>query len=262
MLIRYSIGLLISLAFTMAAFAQSAGDIRAILEEGNYAAAYAQAELSETADGQALAAEILLSEIMLGQAKKNKKQAKRARKLAKAALEIDPEHQNARLQHAIADGFVTRETGDVSAWMKKLPQKTHVIVQAYRDDFPDDPRGDALMGAWHLAIARKAGNKNAKKWFDASIAEGRALFLAARTEQPNDAVIALNYAFSLLALKDDDWEDTKEASSILEDLANMVPQDHLRQTLQTYGQEALSRIENRDDVRDYVGMFLDGETPE
>jgi len=42
----------------------------------------------------------------------------------------------------------------------------------------------------------------------------------------------------------------------------MVPQDHLGQTLQAYGQEALSRIENRDDVRDYVGMFLDGETPE
>ncbi len=259
---RYSLGLLAALVFATASFANGSPDLRAKLTLGEYEAAYAEAEQLKTADGQALAAEILLTEIMLGQAKKNKKQAKRARKIAKAALEIDPENQNARLQYAIADGFVTRETGDVSAWMKKLPQKTHAIVQAYCDDFPEDPRGDALLGAWHLAIARKAGNKNAKKWFDASIDQGRTLFLASRREQPGDIVIGVNYAFSLLALKGDDFSDTEEARLILTDLVNLSPSDHLGKTLQTYGQEALNRIEDRDEVRDYVGMFLDGKVPE
>ena len=115
MWIRYILGILASLALTLTAFANSSPNPRAKLMLGEYAAAYAEAEQSQTADGQALAAEILLSEIMLGQAKKNKKQAKLARKIALAALEIDPNHQNARLQHAIADGFVTRETGNVSA---------------------------------------------------------------------------------------------------------------------------------------------------
>jgi len=260
--IRYSIGVLASLLFTLTANATSSSDIRAQLMRGEFDAAYAVAEQSQSADGQALAAEILLTEIMLGRSKKNKKQAKQARKLALAALEIDPTHQNARLQHAIADGFITRETGDVSAWMKKLPQKTYKIVQAYRTDFPEDPRGDALLGAWHLAIARKAGNKNAIKWFDASIAEGRELFLSARMEQPHDAVISLNYAFSLLALKEGDLSDTEEARLILSELANMVPQDHLGQTLQAYGQEALIRIDSREQVRGYAGMFLDGKMPE
>ena len=261
MWIRYSLGLFIALAFAITSFANDSPDPRAKLRLGDYAAAYAEASESQTADGQALAAEILLSEIMIGQAKKNKKQAKRARKIALAALEIDPTHQNARLQHAIADGFVTRETGDVSAWMKKLPQKTHAIVQRYRDDFPEDPRGDALLGAWHLAIARKAGNKNAIKWFDASISQGRTLFLSARAEQPDDAIIGVNYAFSLLALKDNDFADTEEARLVLTELTNMSPSDHLGQTLKAYGEEALTRIEDREEVRDYVGLFLDGKMP-
>jgi len=259
---KYSLGVMIALAFTTASFANATSNPRAKLMQGEFAAAYAEAKQTETADSRALASEILLTEIMLGLAKKNKKQAKLARMLAEAALKIDPNHQNARLQFAIADGFVTRETGNVSAWMKKLPQKTHVIVQSYRDDFPDDPRGDALMGAWHLAIARKAGNKNAIKWFDASIAEGRTLFLAARAEQPKDTIIGVNYAFSLLALKEGDFSDTEEARLILTEISRMTPDDHLGKTLKAYGIEALNRIEDRDDVRDYVGRFLDGKVPE
>lgn len=259
--IRYSLGFLISLALTSPAFGQSASDFRAKLQLGEYAAAFAEAKISETADGQAHAAEALLSEIMLGQAKKNKKQAKLARKFAEAALEIDPDHQNARLQYAIADGFITRESGDVSAWMKKLPQKTYAIVQGYRDDFPEDPRGDALMGAWHLAIARKAGNKNAKKWFKASIDQGRALFLNASNKESNDAVIGVNYAFALLALQDDDFSDMEEVRLILTEVTALTPTDYLGKTLQAYGLAALNRLEDHEAVEAYAEMFLDGKVP-
>jgi len=162
MWVRFSLGIVIALAFAVASVANDVRDSRAKLKQGEYAAAYAQAKQLETAEGKALAAEILLTEIMLGKTKKNKRQARLARKIAAQALVIDPKNQNARLQYAIADGFVTRETGNVTAWMKKLPQKTYSVVQGYRNDFPDDPRGDALLGAWHLAIARKAGDENAK----------------------------------------------------------------------------------------------------
>ena len=252
---------MVSLLASGSAFAVGPMDVRLQMAGGDYAAAYAQAEQLDTAEGHALAAEILLSEIMLGQAEKNKKQAKRARKLAEAGLELDPAHQNARLQYAIADGFVTRETGDVSAWMKKLPQKTEAIVQAYRTDFPTDTRGDALLGAWHLAIARKAGNDNAEKWFGATIAQGRDLFQNARQTQPTDIVVGVNYAFSLLALKEDDFPDIQEARQILTIVMVTEPTDHLGRVLQTYAGEALTQIEERDVVRDYVGMFLDGEKP-
>lgn len=253
--------ILAGLVFSTKGWAVEPTDIRLKMIHGDYASAFVEAEDLETADGYALAAEILLTEIMLGQAEKNKKQAKRARKLAKAGLEIAPSHQNARLQYAIADGFVTRETGDVSAWMKKLPQKTHDKVQAYRTDFPSDPRGDALLGAWHLAIARKAGDKNAQKWFDASIAQGRELFQSARQARPQDIVINMNYAFSLLALDAEDFSDKSEASQILTEIVARAPADHLERVLQDYAQAALDQIEDADRVRDYAGMFLDGEVP-
>lgn len=258
---RYSFIVLIALLLNSTAWSLEADAIRTKMNEGDYASAYTEAKQLETAEGHALAAEILLSEIMLGLAEKNKKQAKKARKLAEAGLNLDPTHQNSRLQYAIADGFVTRETGDVSAWMKKLPQKTQAIVQAYRDDFPMDPRGDALLGAWHLAIARKAGNKNAEKWFDASIERGRELFGSARATRTQDIVIDVNYAFSLLALKEDDFPESGEAHQILNAVMEIEPTDNLGRVLQHYAGEALAQIDNRDLVRDYAGMFLDGEIP-
>jgi len=264
---RISCAVLASLIFGSPAFAVGPMEVRAAMDSGSFEIAYTQAESLETANGYALAAEILLSEIMIGEVKKNKKQAKRARKLAEAGLELDPTHQNARLQYAIADGFVTRETGDVSAWMKKLPQKTEAIVQAYRADFPDDVRGDALLGAWHLAIARKAGDKNAQKWFGASAAQGQALFQKARMAQPDDVIIGVNYAFALLALEEDEDEEEKnlayaeEARQILTKVMATEPTDFLGRTLKTYAAEALAHIDDRERVSEYAGMFMDGKKP-
>jgi len=262
MWLRNSLALFFGLCLTSAVFANDPATIRAQMSLGEYSSAYTTAIELKTADAQALAAEILLTEILLGQAEKNKKQAKRARKIAEFALGIDPLHQNARLQYAIADGFITRETGEVSAWMKKLPQKTYVIVQAYRDDFPEDPRGDALLGAWHLAIAKKAGNDNAKKWFRASIDEGRNQFLAAREKRPHDIVISINYAFSLLALKDQDFSHLDEARQILLEISTLHPTDQLGRTLKGYAQEALVRLGDRKRVKNYVRLFLEGQKPE
>ncbi|MEP3654380.1 MAG: hypothetical protein ABJO36_05735 [Litorimonas sp.] len=259
--LQITLSVLASLLLSVPSLADGPTDVRQHMINGSFETAFAQAEQLGSADGYALAAESLLSEIMLGQAKKNKKQAKRARKLAEAGLDLDPKNQNARLQYAIAHGFVTRETGDVSAWMKKLPQKTQAVVQAYREDFPQDVRGDALLGAWHLAIARKAGNENAEKWFEASIAQGQSLFQNARTVKPNDIVISVNYAFSLLALKDDDFPDVEEARQILTSVIATEPTDHLGRVLKIYADEALTLIDDRDAVRDYAGMFLDGEKP-
>lgn len=259
--IKFTLALLTGLVLQGFAFANGPADIRQQIVSGSFESAYVQAEALDSAEGYALAAEILLTEIMLGEAKKNKKQAKRARKLAEAGLVRDPTHQNARLQYAIADGFITRETGDVSAWMKKLPQKTEGIIQSYRSDFPTDSRGDALLGAWHLAIARKAGNKNAEKWFGANIAQGRALFQKTRMAQPNDIIIGVNYAFSLLALEEEDFPDTQEAQQILMTVMAATPKDHLSRVLQTYAGEALTLIDNREPVSEYAGMFLDGKKP-
>lgn len=250
----------VGVAFAAPAWSEGPSQ-RLMIGAGHFEAAAAQAETLKTADAYALAAEALLSEVMLGQAKKNKKQAKRARKLAEAALDRDPMHQNGRLQYAIADGFVTRETGDVSAWMKKLPQKTYQVVQDYRRDFPTDPRGDALLGAWHLAIARKAGDDNARKWFDASVEDGMALYEAALVKAPDDPVIGVNYAFALMALKDRDQVDIGLAKARLEHAATLAPNDVLNATVCTYARQALTKLNEPVAAKAFAETFLDGNRP-
>ena len=243
-------------------FANSPETIRQSITVGDFAAAFTQAETLETAEGYALAAESLLSEIMLGLAEKNKKQAKRARNFAQAALDLDPSNQAARLQYAVADGFVGREAGDVSAWMKKLPQKAKAIIKAYRSDYPNDARGEALLGAWHLTVARKAGNERAKKWFGANIADGRKLSQSALAAQPDDIVIAVNYAFSLLALEEEDFSDIEEVRQVLLAVSTLNPEDHLGRVLKDYALNELGEIEHCERVRAYAEWFLEGKVPE
>ncbi|WP_427453914.1 hypothetical protein [Litorimonas sp. WD9-15] len=261
-LFKSTIVILGLLALPTGAVAANVAEVRRAMAAGDYDAAFTVAETIETAESLALAAESLLSDIMLGTAHKNKKQAKQARELADKALELDAAHQNARLQFTIADGFVTRETGDVSAWMKKLPQKTQAVVQAYRLDYPDDVRGDALMGAWHLAIVRKAGDGNARKWFGANVADGQAFYDKAIAFEPDNAVIGVNYAFAMIALEDEDMPNVSAAWAILEHLSALDQPDHLNRTVMDYGREALTVKADRDAARDYAGMFLDGEKPE
>jgi len=113
-----------------------------------------------------------------------------------------------------------------------------------------------------LTIARKAGSKNAEKWFNASIAQGRTLFQSAREADADDIIINVNYAFSLLALENEDWKEMAYVEQILHDVLSEEPSDYLSRILQSYARKALTQIENRDAVRDYAGMFLDGEVPE
>jgi tetratricopeptide (TPR) repeat protein len=241
------------------AYANDIATVQTLIKTGDYAAAHDTAVEIQSAEALALAAESLARQVMLGEVKKLKKTSKKARDLAEAALEIDPTHQNARLQYAITDGFVARLTGDVSAWMKKLPQKSFAKIEAYRADFPDDPRGDALLAAWHLGVIRKAGTSNGAKWFDASLQEGQRLYEGAMLASPDDPVIAMNYAFALIALGEDVYSDWNKVKSLLERVKRMPVTDDLSQKIEDHASAALTLLENKKASRDYAEAFLDGE---
>lgn len=233
--------------------------VQTLIQSGQYVQAYEAALNLQSADALALGAESLARQVMLGEVKELKKTSKAARDLAEQALILDPNHQNARLQYVITDGFVARLTGNVSAWMKKLPQKSFEQIEIYRATFPNDARGDALLGAWHLAIVRKAGNGNAEKWFDASTVRGQALYETALISRPNDPVIALNYAFGLIALDTDDFSDWEKVRSLLMRVQTMPATDDLNRKVIEKATGALSHFDDKDTLRDYVEAFLDGE---
>lgn len=230
-----------------------------LMMQGQYQQAHDLAEGLGTAEGYALASEALTRGVILGEFDKLKKTSKRARKQAEKALELDPDLQKARLQYVITDGLVARNTGEVSAWMKKLPQKSFGKIEAYRSDFPEDVRGDALLGAWHLSIARKAGAKNAQDWFGANVAEGQKHYDKAVMETPNDPVILLNYAFSLLALDAVDFNEKEKISTLLRQCAAIKATDDLEEKLKARAEMALSIMKQETEVKTYAERYLDGE---
>jgi len=107
--------LLITTALLLAtpAWANSVSEARSLITSGDYESARIVAQTLETAEGYALAAESLSAQILLGEVRKLNKHSKQARELSKKALELDPALYDA------PDGFVTRTSGDLTAWRKK-----------------------------------------------------------------------------------------------------------------------------------------------
>lgn len=253
--------LIVALMFTAApAWANSAAEVRGLITSGEYETARVTAENLATAEGYALAAESLSAQILLGEVDKLNKRSKQARELAEMALALDPEHYNAQLQYALSDGFVTRTSNNLTAWRKKLPMKTLGKIGTFRQAYPEDPRGMALEAAWHMGVMRKAGVKNGKKWFGASLTEGERLYAQARAIAPNDIIIATNYAMSLLVLDVERYGP--KIQPLLEGIAAMPAQDDLYRKVQGKAATVLAAYGDDKQVKKLAGRFLDGEALE
>ena len=231
-------------------------DARILFNAGEYDQALAIAEAADSPEGLALAAELLSAKVLLGYVDDAKDSAKQARKWAGEAVERDPELAEARVQYALAYGFETRASSPFRAWRKNLPAKTFDAIKIVRDRYPDDPRGDALLGAWHLGIVRKAGDKNARKWFEASEADGIKYYQAAIDRAPDDIVIASNFALILLAIDQDRF--LEKARSLTDKVAGMTPRNAVESEVKSRMAELMT-YETPEDLRGNVSRLLDGE---
>ncbi len=238
------------------AWANSAADIRALIDSGNYAQAYEEGQSLNTAEGYALAAESLSAQILLGEVDKLNKQSKKARALSEKALALNPSLYEAKLQYALTDGFVTRTSGDLTAWRKKLPTKTLANIESFRQEYPQDPLGMALEGAWHMGVVRKTGEKNGGKWFGASLSEGLRLYGLARKNNPDDILIETNYAMSLLVLNAKHYADY--VRPVLENIGDLRPRTDLERKVQSRAVEVLNHYDKPKQVETLAAKFLDG----
>lgn len=175
-------------------------DIRAAFYAGNYSEVIQQGRDLASPEGLSLAAEAMSAQVLLGQVKKRRKTATKARKLAQKALKQDPDSQEANVQYALARGFETQSSSPMRVWRKGLIEKSRKAIVKVQEDFPEDPRGDALMGAWHLGIVRRAGEERALDWFEATETAGIEFYESALTQSPEDIIILSNFATVLLAI--------------------------------------------------------------
>ncbi|MEL6687975.1 MAG: hypothetical protein AAFP97_10180 [Pseudomonadota bacterium] len=173
---------------------------RALLNQGEYVEARETALSENTVEGLNLAGEVMAAEIMLMRVDDAGNHAKGAIRLAEQVLDEDPENVEAKFLRAIHMGFRTRSSSAFTILMNGLVGKTRRAIETFEAAAPNDPRVDALYGAWHLGIVRAAGDGR----FGASLEEGLAAYDRAVAAQPEDIVVMSNYAFSLIVMDEPD----------------------------------------------------------
>lgn len=242
------------------AFAGSLPEARNLLNTGQYDAAIEMALELESPEGLVLAAETLSAKVMLGYVDDHNDSAKQARKWAKDAAEALPNSQEAQVQFAVAYGFEARTSSPFRAWRKKLPKKTLAVIDRLRRHYPDDPRGDALLGAWHLGIVRKAGAERGKRMFGADEAAGIAGYEKALAGAPNDIVIGSNYAVTILALDTEKYFD--RGTGVLKHVVLTESKNAVETDIQKR-MEALLKLSNDRDVfaASVVALVDEGTLP-
>lgn len=256
------IGLFLGIVFLScgAAYSSSADDARALFEQGDYDAAISMAIDLKTAEGLTLAAESMSAKVMLGYVEDANDSAKTARKWAEKAVKKAPNSQEAQVQYALAYGFETRTSSPFRAWRKKLPEKTLKTIEAYRAEYPDDPRGDALLGAWHLGIVRKTGKDDGKGWYGASEEDGIKYYQSAMDAAPDNIVIASNFGVTLLSVDMDAHFD--KATELLTTVSGMQPRNAVDVDVQKRVVRLLEASQDRGALKDAVDELLDGNLPE
>jgi len=232
---------------------------RTLLGSGQYAEAMAAGQNLKTSEGYALAAEALSAQLILGRFEDLNKYAHDALLLAEKAVELDPNNENAHVQYALAYGVMTRTTSVFTAWRKKYPTKSFEIVQALRERYPDNPKADALLGAWHLGVVRKAGEKNGQKWYGASVADGMAAFNSALKGAPQDILIASTFAAFLCVLEPE--QHSSHTRALLEWVANAPEQTEMDRDIKARMAGILAAFDTPEVASKMSEDFLEGLQP-
>ena len=237
--------------------ANTISETRIAIDQGDFTRAAAMGQSLATADGFTLAAEALAAPVLLGIDDNPKRAAKAAYKFSQAAIELDPSNVEAHMQAALALGFITRASNPISVWRKGLATDLKEAIDAFELLSPNDARVQALRGAWHYGIVRKAGQKRAQKWYEASLVDGDAAYEAAITLAPNDIIIKANYALSLV---DSDYQTHKDrARAMLDNCIATTAQTAIERAVQERMKTILKDWDNQKFIEEKSARWLDGK---
>ena len=202
----------LSLIFAPAALAQPSA--QEAYEAGDWA--YAQSLGTETADADslALASQAALTPLLLGDMVEADRLEKRDRArtagaLAHSALDIDPDHAGAHLSLAAALSYEARYTNPLAAALARLPQRARTHTERAVALAPSDPWAQALLGAWHLEVVRRAGERTFGADSETGLQHYRAA--AAIADTPD-----IPYSFALALLARDAETHGEEAIALLD----------------------------------------------
>lgn len=168
--------------------------------EGRYADAASVADFSSTPDSLAFAARSRLAEAMSAlDYVPPPELIDEAELLARAALEVDDKHIEARLQLAIALSLKARPMTNRQTMRAGYGEEAKRLVEAVLEDDPANTYAHGFLSVWHIEVRRRGGAIGASM-MGASVKKARVHYRAAIAIAPDEASVHWQYARALTAL--------------------------------------------------------------
>jgi tetratricopeptide (TPR) repeat protein len=214
----------------------TSAELAAMFARGAYGEAARQAEQAAGADDFAFAARAILAEVMTGSGEPDAAKVQRARQDAEAALRINPNHREGKLQLAIALSLQSRAMGSMDAWMSGNGQTGQRLAKEVLQSDPSNAFAHGFLAVWNLEVRRRGGQVGAGL-LGASVAEGRRHYEAASRLDPDYVGVHWQYARALAALDGRRYGD--EVIAVLEKAVAVRADDHVESVMQARAQELL-----------------------
>ena len=199
---RTLIALIASLFVSASALADM-DEARQAYREGRWQDAAAHAQHAGGVEGYAFAAGALLAQLMVEPDGPDREDlADRAADLAEYAYRLDDEDPEARLRLAGALGYRGRFMNGMRAYVGRVPQRGKRLLESVVEDDPNNAWAVGMLGAWHLEVARRGGNRG-MRILDASVDAGIGFYTNAIALDPHNPAPRYFFALALLALDEE-----------------------------------------------------------
>ncbi|HVY89294.1 MAG TPA: hypothetical protein VG942_10530 [Hyphomonadaceae bacterium] len=216
--------------FGGAAFAQpSSPELADMFARGDYMEAAVQAEAKVSANDLAFAARSLLAHCMTGVQDPETAIVDRASKDAEAALKLDPQLEEGKLQLAIALSLKSRTMGVLDAWSAGYGDKGRDLANQVLLKDPGNFYAHGFLAVWNLEVYRRGGSIGAA-FMGASMKDARWHYAEAVRLAPDDVGIHWQYGRALAAL--DVKQYGAEAIAALERAVAANAGDHVEKVMQ------------------------------
>lgn len=211
--------------------------------EGRWQEAAAHAQLAGGADGYAFAAGAILAQLMVEPLHPERPElARRAVQLAEYAYQLDDALPEARLRLAGALGYRGRFMNGMRAYVGRVPQRGKRLLESLVEENPNDPWAVGMLGAWHLEVARRGGNRGMRA-LGASVDAGIGFYTNAIALDLHNPAPRYFFALALLAL--DEPAYYQQARQQLAVCLQMQPRDAFEAAVQSDAQQLAALIDDR-----------------
>ncbi|MEO0983433.1 MAG: hypothetical protein AAFX03_12365 [Pseudomonadota bacterium] len=192
----------IAALFLMAAPAAHAAGPEALeaFAEGRFQDAAEHADAADDADHHAFAARAILAGCMTGDTEPRHEHLKAAEARARAALALDPDHIEGRLQLAISLSLQARPLSTSEARKSGHGDVAKELAESVVEDDADNPYAHAVLAIWNIEVLRRGGRLGGVV-MGASLKQARRHYEIAAAATPDDASLHWQYARALAAHK-------------------------------------------------------------